>query len=176
MRWLNQVDEATTAKIGIDLVHHEIHKGNHYTCNTLDESVDIAAPKYVRCTAPDSATRIHFIAEISTDGAAKVEWFENPTILAAGDAMAENNNDRNSANIATLICREDATTQAPNNDGTLLFSRFIGGTGVGGTSTAGEFGTRQEWILKQAFDNLVKVTVAANGTQVSITLSWYEVS
>ena len=174
-QWLNAIDEVDQAKIGIDLVHHEIHDGNHYTCNSIDTSVDIAAPKYIRCTAPDTTTRIHWVTEISADGAALVEFFENPTILADGNAMTEQNNDRNSLNTAELICREDCTTQAPNNDGTLLFSRFIGGTGVGGTSTSGELGTRQEWILKQAEDYITKVTVVANGTQVTINQTWYEV-
>lgn len=175
-QWLNAIDGVDQAKIGIDLPHHEIHDGNHYTCNVVDTSVDIAAPKYIRCTAPDTTTRIHWVTEVSADGAALVEFYENPTINAAGTAMAEQNNDRNSPNTAELVCREDATTQAPNNDGTLLFSRFIGGTGVGGTSTSGEIGTRQEWILLQAGEYIIKVTVAANGTQVSITNAWYEVT
>jgi len=169
------VDDVDSSRISINLVHHEIHDGNHYTCNTLDTSVDIATPKYVRCTAPDTPTRIHWVTEVSTDGAALVEFYEDPTINAAGTAMVEQNNDRNSGNTADLVCREDCTTQAPNNDGTLLFSRFVGGTGVGGSSTSGEFGSRQEWILDQAKEYIVKVTVGANGTQVSITNSWYEV-
>jgi len=175
LKWLNKIDDVDNARIGIDLVHHEIHEGNHYTCNTIDASVDIASPKYVRCLAPDTAVRIHWVTEVSTDGAALVELYENPTLLAAGTAMTEYNNDRNSLNAATVQCFFDSTTQAPDNDGTLLFSRFIGGAGVGGKSTSGEYGSRQEWILKQAYNYLIKVTVAANATQVSVTNSWYEV-
>lgn len=173
IRYVNAIDEVDQAKIGIDLPHHEIHEGNHYTCNALDEDVDIASPKIIRCTTPNTSTRIHWLTEVSANGAAKVEFFENPTINAAGSAMAENNNDRNSLNTAEVICREDATT---TDDGTLLFSRFIGGTGVGGTSTSGEIGTRQEWILKQNEDYIIKVTVEANDTKVSISNTWYEVS
>jgi len=172
-RYLNAVDPVDQAKVSIDLAHHEIHEGNHYTCNVLDEDVDIAAPKIVRCTAPNTSTRIHWVTEVSTDGAAKVEFFEEPTINVAGSDMTENNNDRNSGNAAELVCREDATT---TDDGTLLFSRFIGGTGVGGSSTSGELGTRQEWILKQGAEYITKVTVDADDTKVTINHGWYEVS
>ena len=175
-RYLNAVDSVDQARVTIAFQHHEVHEGNHYTIAVVDADVDIAAPKYVRITAPDTATRIHFMGVVSADGASLVELYEDPTILAAGTALTERNNDRNSANAATATTFEDTTTQAPNNDGTLLFAGRIGGTGAAQTRFAGNVADREEWILKQATDYLVKVTVDADDTEVVIVLTWYEVS
>jgi len=142
----------------------------------VDTDVDIAGPKYVRITAPDTTVRIHFMGVVSADAAALVELYEDPTILAAGNALTEQNNNRNSANVATATTFEDTTTQAPNNDGTLLFAGRIGGTGLAQTRFAGNVADREEWILKQNEDYLVKVTVDADNTEVAIVLTWYEVT
>lgn len=175
-QWLNAIDDVDQAKIGISLVHHEIHEGCHFTVAVVDTDVDIAGPKYVRITAPDTTKRIHFEAMVSADGAALVEFYEDPTLNAAGAALTEYNNDRNSANTATATMFEDSTTQAPNNDGTLLFAFRVGGTGVGQTRISGELSTRQEWILQQAKSYLTKVTVDADNTTVIIVYTWYEVT
>ena len=169
------VDTIDNAKVSISLTHHEIHQGRHYTVAVLDVSVDIIAPKYVRITSPDTPTRIHFVGVVSADGASLVEFYEDPTLLAAGNALIEYNNDRNSLNAATATTFEDTTTQAPNNDGTLLFAGRVGGTGVGQTRISGQLADREEWILKQNEDYLIKVTVDANATEVTIVLTWYEV-
>lgn len=176
MRWLNAVDSQESARVTIAFQHHEVHEGKHYTVAVIDTDVDIAGPKYVRITAPNTDTRIHFMGVVSADAAALVELYEDPTILAAGTALAEHNNNRNSANVATAIALEDTTTQAPNNDGTLLFAGRIGGTGLAQTRFAGNVADREEWILKQGADYLVKVTVDADDTEVAIVLTWYEVN
>jgi len=176
MGYLNAVDTINRARVTIAFQHHEVHEGNHYTVAVVDTDVDIAGPKYVRITAPDTATRIHFMGVASADGASLVEFYEDPTILAGGTALVEHNNNRNSVNVATATALEDTTTQAPNNDGTLLFAGRIGGTGLASTRFAGSVADREEWILNQGEDYLVKVTVDADNTEVAIVLTWYEVS
>lgn len=175
MRHVNTIDAVENARVTIAFQHHEVHEGKHYTVAVVDTDVDIIGPKYVRITAPDTAARIHFMGVVSADGAALVEFYEDPTILAAGTALAEQNNERNFPNAATATTFEDATTQAPNNDGTLLFAGRIGGTGVAQTRFAGSLADREEWVLKQNTDYLVKVTVDADDTEVVIVLTWYEV-
>jgi hypothetical protein len=113
---------------------------------------------------------------VAADAAATVAFYEDPTLDAAGSALTEYNNDRNSSTAAVATTFEDTTTQAPNNDGTLLFSFRVGGTGVGQSSISGEGTTRQEWILKANEDYLVKVTVDGDNTEVFINLMWYEVT
>jgi len=169
------IDSQESARVTIAFQHHQVHEGNHYTVAVVDTDVDIAGPKYVRITAPDTATRIHFMGVVSASAACLVEFYENPTILAAGNALTEYNNNRNSVNIATATTFEDTTTQAPNNDGTLLFAGRIGGTGLAQTRFAGSMADREEWILKQNEDYLAKVTVDADNTEVVIVFTWYEV-
>ena len=175
-RHLNAIDSVENARVTIAFQHHQLHDGHHYTVATVDSDVDIAGPKYVRITAPDTTKRIHLVGIASASAACLVEFYEDPTILADGNALTEKNNDRNSANVTTATTFEDTTTQAPNNDGTLLFASRIGGTGIAQTRFAGSAADREEWILKQAATYLVKVTVDADNTEVAIVLTWYEVS
>lgn len=174
-RHLSAIDSVENARVVISFTHHEIHEGHHYTVAVVDADVDIAGPKYVRITAPDTTKRIHLIGVVSASAACLVEFYEDPTILAAGAALTEYNNDRNSANVATATTFENTTTQAPNNDGTLIFAGRIGGTGQAFFRLAGQHADREEWILKQGEDYLVKVTVDADNTEVVIVLTWYEV-
>ncbi len=146
--------------------------GNHYTTTIYDSDVDIAAPKIVRITAPNTATRIHLIVFVSGDGGFLFEFYEDPSINAAGAALTEYNNERNSANAATATTFEDTTTEAPNNDGTLLDASYSGGEKK---RVSGDIGSRDEWVLKQNEDYLVKVTADADNTKITVILKWYEV-
>lgn len=172
---VNAIDEIDRARVTIAFQHHEIHEGRHYTVAVMDLDVDIAGPKYVRITAPDTSARIHFMGVVSASAAARVEFYEDPTLLAPGAALSRGNNDRNSSNVSGALTFQDTTTQAPNNDGTLLFASRIGGTGIPATRIAGNVADREEWILKQGEDYLIKVTVDADNTEVIIVLTWYEV-
>jgi hypothetical protein len=169
------IDSQDSARVTIAFQHHEVHEGNHYTIAVVDSDVDIAGPKYVRITAPDTSIRVHFMGVVSASAAALVEFYEDPTINSAGNALTERNNNRNSGNGATAATFEDTTTQAPNNDGTLLFAGRLGGTGLAQTRFAGNMADREEWILKQGADYLAKVTVDADNTEVVIVFTWYEV-
>lgn len=159
----------------IAITHHEIHEERTFTVAVVDTDVDIIGPKYVRITTPNDATRIHFQAIVSADKACIVEFYEDPTLLAAGAALTEYNNDRNSGTATVATTFEDTTTQAPNNDGTLLFAFRVGGTGVGQTSISGEGATREEWILKQDEDYIIKVTSDDDDTTVVVVMFWYEI-
>ena len=168
------LDSSHSVPISVDSVHHEIHEGHHFTVVVVDTDVDIAGPKYVRITTPNTVARMHFEAMVSADGAVLVEFYEDPTLLAAGAALTERNNDRNSSVTSVATTFEDTTTQAPNNDGTLLFAFRAGGTGVGQTRISAELSKRQEWVLKQNEDYLVKVTADADNTEVIVVFAWYE--
>ena len=175
-RWLMyllQRDSVTGAVKTIDSVHAEIHEGEHFIVTIYDGDVDNAAPKYLRITTPNTSTRCHLITAVSGSGGVLYEFYEDPTLLAAGAALTEYNNDRNSATAATATTFEDTTTQGPNNDGTLLDAGFSGGEKK---RVSGESGSRDEFILKQNEDYLVKVTADDDNTKITITLKWYEES
>ena len=158
----------------IDSVHHEIHEGDHYTAISYDADTDIATPKRWSLVAPDTTVRCHVVFEVEVGvSGGVIEFSESPSVLAAGTAITAYNNDRNSANTATMLVNQDTTTQAPNNDGTILTSETVGSAGAqakfGGTTN-----NRYEWILKQATTYIVKLTATANNTVSTIRVRWYE--
>lgn len=175
LEWLRYLlpRDSSDALVTIDFDHHEIHEGCHFTATVYDADVDIAAPKYVRVTAPNTATRIHMILFVSGDGGFLFQFYENPTLLAAGAGVTAYNNDRNSGNAATATVFQDTTTQGPNNDGTLLDASYSGGEKK---RVSGDIGSRDEWILKQDEDYLVKVTADADNTKITVIAKWYEES
>jgi uncharacterized membrane protein (UPF0182 family) len=166
--------EIEKATVTITSQHHEIHAGNAFSAVISDGSVDIASPKYVRITAPNSTKRVHLHYEVTADAGYTMELYENPTLNAAGTAVAIINKDRNSSKTSDVTVTQDATTQAPNNDGTLLESH-IGGSSGFFSQTAGSSESRRELVLKQGEDYIIKITVTGNGTAVTIGLSWYEI-
>lgn len=171
-KWLNAIDDVDQAKIGIDVTHHHIHDGDHYTFVVIDTDVDIAAPKYIRITPPNTTTRIHFTGQVYVTASSLIELFENPTINAAGSVVTIYNNDRNSVNSATATAFEDTTT---TNDGTRIDAGRAGGSARPNFRIGGETARRNEWILKQNEDYLIKITPDADNTEVVISITWYEV-
>lgn len=165
-------DPVEPAAVIISFSHHEIHEGNMYTTSVLDLDVDIAAPKYVMIRAPNTATRIHAIFAVSSSGAALAQLFENPTVTLDGAPLVELNNERNSPNVAEAATFEDPTIAA---DGTQLFAERLGGAGTGQRTLSGSVYTREEWVLLQAEDYIVKITVDADNTEVTLSIVWYEV-
>lgn len=164
--------DSSGRQVGIDIVHNYVHGGSHFVWSHTDSDVDIAGPKYVRITAPDTAIRVHLIIEVDIGvSGGLVELYENPTITAAGTAGTPYNSNRNSVGAATATVFYDTTTSA---DGTMLDSRILGSSG-GAARFGGEASTRNEWVLKQNEDYLVKFTASADNTGYSISFSWYEV-
>ena len=172
MRWLNAIDDVDQAKINIDLAHHQIHEGKFFTFVVIDTDVDIAGPKYVRITAPNTTTRIHFTGQVYVTASSLIELYENPTLDSPGDALTTYNNERNSATNATATAFEDTTT---TNDGTRIDAGRAGGAARPNFRIGGETARRNEWVLKQGEDYLIKVTPDADNTEVVISITWYEV-
>ena len=172
LQYLNAIDAVDRSKISIDLAHHKIHEGKFFTFVVIDTDVDIAGPKYVRITAPDTTTRIHFTGQVYVTASSLIELYENPTLDAPGDALTIYNNERNSATNATATAFEDTTT---TNDGTRIDAGRAGGAARPNFRIGGETARRNEWVLKQGEDYLIKVTPDADNTEVVISITWYEV-
>lgn len=146
-----------------------IYDDKHFVAPVYDVDVDVPAPKYVSVVAPDTSVRIALRAEIAGSAAFFWEFYEAPPINAAGALVTIHNSDRNSLTASTVVVRQDCTTQAPNNDGTLLISGYSGGDKQGGTS-----GISEEWILKQGETYIFKITAIANDLLVAINPMWIE--
>ena len=87
--------------------------------------------------------------------------------------MTVSNVDHNQQGVITsgVLVKQDCTTQAPNNDGTLKYDGFSGGEKK---RVAGESGSREEDVLKQDTEYIVKVTPDADNTEISIIIEWYK--
>lgn len=168
-----EIDAVEGSLIQIDNVHHAVHDGDHYQACVFDGDVDTGSPKYVRITTPDTTVEQHIIIDVSANGGFLFEFYENPTINAAGNAVTVLNNNRRSTNTSTTLTKEDCTTEAPNNDGTLMCGGYSGGEKRKATAEAG---SRTEWILERNEDYIVKVTPDADNTKVMINMAWYETS
>ena len=167
------VDDVTGNLRIIDTVHSEIHEAEHYFVEDYDGDVD-ATDKYWLIKAPNTAVRAHivFTFAASLNGTAYV--YENPTVSNNGTPLTEINNDRNSANTATVSVFRDPTV---SNDGTQLKVVVIGSDSVNpsGSRAIGGAGSRdEELILEQNEDYLVKFTAITNNTRVSVGMYWYE--
>ena len=140
IKWHTPLDSVEQSRIGIDLVHHEIHEGKFFSISVIDTDVDTGAPKYIRITAPDTSTRIHFTGQVYVTAASLVEFFENPTISTDGDALTEYNNDRNSSNTPTATTFEDTTV---SDDGTRIDAGRAGGAARPNFRIGGETARRK---------------------------------
>ncbi len=172
-RYLNAINEIDQARIGIDLFHHETHDGNSYTYPFVDSDVDIAVPKYILLRTPDTTEEQHLTVSVGADGVAEAELYENPTVNVDGTPRTPINRNRRSTNTANILLFEDPTIGA---DGLLLGHIEVGAAGVGQTKLTGEASIRDEFILDRNEDYVIKVTVAADNTHVSIGPDWYEVT
>lgn len=156
----------------MNLEHHKIHAGVHYTVSDYDSDVDNAGPKYWHIKTPNTAVRFHLVFCVTTSGPALVEFFENPTTSADGTGLTAYNNDRTSDNTSTLSVYYDPTVSP---DGTRIGVSFIGSEGAAPVGSAGGMLERcHEMIPKQNEQYLVKVTVSNDNTKVAFTLNWYE--
>lgn len=167
---MDGVDDAT---IIIDLAHHKVHEGQHFTFTDYDADVDsgLANRKVWQITAPNSAKRFHTILSFFTSNAGLFEFNENPTLNVEGTALTAYNNDRNSASVTTLVMKYDTTLLA---DGTSLTIVQIGAntpkTQVGGVGRSSI-----EWILKANEDYAIIFQADNDNTVVSIVVEFYEV-
>lgn len=169
------IDEATGAIISIDYEHHEIHKGDHFTCG---EVVDLPMNSVldIQITTPNTTEWAHMTAEFDVEAATEWWVYENVTINVAGVAAFEWNNNRNSLHVNTtqIAAITNADIANANADtaiagATLLYHGMAGA----GKKIGGQGGSRQEIILEQNQDYTIRFEAGAAGF-VDYLLRWYE--
>lgn len=89
-----------TARPNVEVQHHKIHEGNHFSVHKISTGVNIATPKYFLIIPPpfqpDNAIEIHIIFKVTSDIGGILEFFENPTFTGNGTPVAIINNNRRS--------------------------------------------------------------------------------
>lgn len=156
----------------IDEIHYRIHDGLHFVASNISTGVNVASPKQFLLITPNTTTRVHFIYMIESGSSGiKVEIFETTVVTGNGSAITAVNNNRNSSNVAEFLVFQDPVV---TSDGTLLHAEQAGTTTTGARVET-SVSHLDEFVLNQNTKYEIKVTVLANGTDVSSHLHWYEV-
>jgi hypothetical protein len=165
-------DDVDNALITIELPHHEVHEGNHYT--TTDSATINAGAlnrKVWRFTTPNNTTQCHLILTFTSSLSGVLSFNANPTVNAPGSGLSEYNNNQNSVKTAQLTAFKDTTLTA---DGTPI-SILIIGTSAPATRIGGVGRISTEWILKMNEDYVLIFTADNANTLISVVAEWYEV-
>jgi len=166
-----RLDASTETMQTIDYVHHEIHSGSTYHVSYLD--IALANNGTIEFIISTGAKECHLIFEGTCGGNALLEFFEEPTTVAGGTAMAERNKNRvvgDGGNTATVV-RDPASI---GGDETMLIDKVVPG-GTGGNATGGTGGVRDEWVLNVNTDYLIRFTnVAGTAKPTALDAEFYE--
>jgi hypothetical protein len=171
-------DPTTYALKTVDYSHYEVHVGRSYA---IYATFDLPASNYIdiQIVVPDSARWAHFEPYISSEGGAQAWFYEDVVINEAGTGMGPKNKNRNSANTSEFTFASIVNTSLSNaNADTDITGATLLATGKAGAGRGigGEFGVRNEWVLKQNAKYSVRVlSLVNNATQyVNFFLAWYE--
>jgi len=166
------VDDIDDALITIELPHHEVHEGNHYTAtDSATINAGVLNRKVWRFTTPNNAIQCHLILTFTSSLSGVLSFNANPTVNAAGSGLSEYNNNRNSVKTAQLTAFKDTTLTA---DGTPI-SILVIGTSAPATRIGGVGRISTEWILKVNEDYVLIFQADNANTLISVVAEWYEV-
>ena len=175
---MTEFDTAASGKdegylINIDIEHHKIHEGKHYTCQVYDADTDSGESKYLLVRAPNTTTRVHYVFNLRATLNGTLYFYEGPTTSSTGSLLTSYNNDRNSTSVAALKVWEDPVVIA---DGNQMLVNVIGSDGVNPQGNQGGVSNRSnEFVLKQNTDYLIEFYANTNNTRLNICNEWYEV-
>jgi len=187
------LDRVSGAQVVIELEHHEIHDGNHFTSH-----YESAAPlptlvgeeTAIGFLTPSLPTRIHMIVDVRADDESTFEIREDPTVVL-GNGLAINplNRERSGgqstmydldtpANLNSITTYTVVQANAADlSGGTILHSETLAiaaGPPFASVLNAVSRGQR-EWVLVPDTEYVVILTnLTANNTVHEIVLNWYE--
>ncbi len=159
--------------INVDLEHHKIHEGNHWTCQDLATGLSANTPKYWHYKTPDlDSVYWHFVFELRASNGGILRLYEDPTLSADGTQLACYNNNRNMAAVnPTLTMYKDPTVTALGTK--ILLQNVLGSSS--GAGSGGAESREREFVLKKNTSYLVEFTPFANSTTASCCAEHYEV-
>ena len=157
--------------VTIDKVHYEVHEGELFTSEYVQESVADAGT--VRVVMTTGAKQPHFALSVSAGGACRVYMHENSTSVG-GTAVPIYNNNRLSANTpsASIVHSPSAGTAGTV---ALINGRYIPGGASVQTRVGGGVRTGVEYGLGTAQKYIIDIVNRSGGTIIVDTiLEWYE--
>ena len=164
-----QIDGSISgALVDIDIVHHEVHEGEHYTA-TFAEAIGSGSASVLLFETPGSATAtIHFMAVVDTSAAGTLIFTAIPNATVGTAVYAQNNNQVIGGSSELSITHTGAVTTT----GTIL-ENHAPGDGGAGNKIGGESGLRNEWLLNHSARYLLQFTCSA-ASNVAWNALWYE--
>jgi hypothetical protein len=166
---LGEFDNIFKVPVSIDVAHHEIHEGDHYSL-AYNEDVANGDSAVVLIVTPNTTKWAHWVYETKTQGETIVSLLEGVTTTLNGTTLATFNGNRNSANTAGVLMFANPPS---HTGGTVLDIQQIGsGKTAGGTAVRSD----RELILKQNTKYILKFfnqTGSAN-SEMNVIFNWYE--
>lgn len=161
-------DPHTGGMVVQDSVHQQIHRGILFSTDIVDLTLGSSSTLEVLITA-NCGAHMRITAAVGSD--ATIEFFENPTVTAAGTPTDIYNRNRFSTKTPGCVVTSGPTVTV---DGTQLENMFVpGGTGPLASGGAGDFWN--EWILKTNNTYLVRLTnISVGAAPMQLQLDWYE--
>lgn len=148
------------ARPTIDLSHHKIHEGLHWTANAYQAG---ASAVNVLITAP-SDIHYHFIAQVALTGPGTVTWIRGANHDATvTTVIVSNNNNEDSENTSTLVIQKGGVYSA--SGATVLETWLVGSaTGNAGQplNIGGGGSHAQEWELGYSTVHTIRVLPSAS--------------
>lgn len=168
---MSRRDNSTLADLGIDYPHHEIHDGWHFFYESYSALEDTDAVDIAVQTA-DSKKWLHFVWQVLSKGEITFQVYEGSTITWDGTNLVARNNNRNSANVSSLVEFQEGPTVTAV--GTLLAEAVVGSASNPNQGIPGGGERNNEVILAQDTVYLFRITSGVNGNIASYLAEWYE--
>lgn len=152
----------------IDIGHHEIHCGDHYTATSTADVGNGANDDIMIIVGNHETKRYHLVTDIISEAEAHFYLYEGASLSASGTAIASYNRDRNSANTSDLKLYHNSSATIANS--TIIHQKHWGsGKGVGGDERGAH-----EFILKNNTKYLFRTNNATtSNNQISWKLDYY---
>ena len=159
----------------LEVSHHRIHEGNHFSVDRISKNIDPLFPKYFLIITPPAAPIpsdtivIHMIFSVSANDVVDVTFFEDSIVSANGIPLFIKNGNRNSTTPSLTQISEGPAVVL---EGTKIFE----GLSIAG-QTIGELDRDEdEIVLKIGSNYLLKITPSTPGpsTNATIDFDWYD--
>lgn len=172
---LRAKDNADRSFVTIDITHHQIHEGKHYSITKSESSVSSISFSFK--TGGDCAHMIYLFSSVS---ASYIQIKEGVSITATtGTQLNIINRNRNSSNQSCLLDNKSGSFGA--NDKILQDATTSGGTVIhtdevfGATPTGKGYREENEFLLKQDTEYEIILTSSGAAQNLHLKIDWYEV-
>lgn len=126
-----------------------------------------------RISTTGTTGKVHFQALIQTNKDALIKFAESITSTAAGGtALTAYNHDRNSTNAADLVVTHTPTASTTGSSCAVLTDAQV--NNYKHYLLGGENGERNEWVLKDDTQYLLRVTAEGSTCDIYVNMEWYE--